>query len=101
MTQNNSKKPTPRLFKEVSFLPINEIAELWAPELGLSRSIVVQELRLGLINLPRLRKGKPLLKKCPPDADLPPATEPFYRRDIIDFCNKQAGWPKPQFWFPR
>ena len=99
MTQKKDETSISPLFKNVRWLTIKEIADLWAPQLGIASSIVERRLQLVVINLPRWRKGEPLIDKHPPENELPSVTTVIDRQDIVDVCRKQGGWPRPDFWF--
>jgi hypothetical protein len=78
---------------------ISEIAELWSHEVEEPpRSAIERELRLYVVNAPRLRDGLQLIDPIPDDANLPPSTTRLTRDQVAEFCDKQR-WPKPRFWF--
>jgi hypothetical protein len=91
--------PTPhvRLFQHVRWLSIKEIADLWAPEIGVPSSIIERELKLGKINLPRLREGLGLISDFP--EALPSPEDIITRDELNDFCEKEGHWARPVFWF--
>lgn len=87
--------------ESVRILTLREIAQLWAPIAGRPESLILRELRIAVINIPRLMEGKPLLKlnEIPPDDELPSPDERVDRAWLIEFCTKQQGWDTPEFWF--
>jgi hypothetical protein len=93
-------KPLP--LNNVRVLTLREIAQLWAPSAQISESTMLRELRIAVLNIPRLLKGKQLLAvdEIPPDDKLPSPDERVERAWLMEFCGKQ-GWPEPEFWFPR
>jgi|SRR5689334_4066986 len=86
---------------QVRVLSISEIAELWAQEAEeRPRSLIERELRIFLLNRPRLSQGEGPIQPIPEDDQLPPATGRLSKSDLEEFCAKQ-GWTKPRFWFGR
>ncbi len=83
----------------VRALSLREIAELWAPTAEIPVSVMLRELRVAVINIPRLWGGRELLKSIPPDSKLPNPDTRVDRRWLMEFCGKQ-DWDKPEFWFP-
>jgi hypothetical protein len=88
-----------KLLGPVRWLTIKEIAELWAQELKIPESIIERELKLGVINITRLRRGQGLINEIP-SSKLPKSDTLMTRRDVEEFCAKQSPWPYPQFLFP-
>ena len=95
--ENTTKGPVVSL-KNVRWLRIDEIAELWAPEIGVAPSIIKRELQLALINLPRLAEGTGLIDAFP-ETELPPTDSIMDQEQIYAFCEKEGHWPRPEFWF--
>ena len=84
----------------VRVLSLREIAELWAPEADIPVELMLRELRLAVINIPRRRERLGLIEEIPPDDELPDPDERVDRDWLIEFCEKQ-GWNEPSFWFDR
>lgn len=80
-------------------MPIEDIARLWFRELGMSRELLERELRLAVLNLDRNWREEGLIAEVPPDEELPPVTTRLSKEQIQEFCEKQRGWPLPEFWF--
>jgi hypothetical protein len=89
----------PHAAKQVRILSLREIAEMWAPELGISETAVLRELRIAEVNLPRWRDGLPLSQpeEWPSEEELPNPDEWKDREWLIEFCAKQK-WSAPKFW---
>jgi hypothetical protein len=83
----------------VRLLTISEIVERWVDE-GAERALLERELRLAVLNLPRLRRGEGLISPIPPEEAWPPSTTLLSKADIEDICAKQK-WPLPRFWFDK
>jgi hypothetical protein len=88
----------PHAAKQVRILSLREIAEMWAPELGISETAVLRELRIAEVNLPRWRDGLPLSQpeEWPSEEELPNPDEWKDREWLIEFCAKQK-WSAPKF----
>ena len=86
--------------QEVRWLSLQGLAELWASELRMPEQDVLHELQLGIINLPLLELGEPLIEELPPQTDLPTTETRVVREWVVRFCDKQR-WPLPSFWFPQ
>jgi hypothetical protein len=86
----------------VRVMTLREIAQLWAPSAQIPESLMLSELRVAVLNIPRLLAGQELLAldEIPPDEALPSPDERVDRSWLMEFCGKQ-GWPEPEFWFPR
>ena len=83
---------------KVTKLSLREIAELWTPSARIPFSLMLRELRVAAINIPRVREGKELLPQIPPEHELPdPDDETVDYEWLVEFCEKQ-GWPTPDFW---
>jgi hypothetical protein len=92
------KKDRAKLLNRVRWLTIKEIAKFWAEELEIPESIILRELQLAVINLPRWRSGEALIPEFP--TELPSADTKMTRDDLWEFCEKQQSpWSRPHFWF--
>lgn len=79
-------------------LTIAEISEMWANEQRRPpRSVFERELRLAVLNLPRLQRGGPTVDPDIPDAELPPTDTLVSPEFLMQFCEKNQ-WPPPRFW---
>ena len=96
---------------KVQWLTVGELAELWAPELAIPKSIVVQELRLALYKLDKsglplndqlfcYEKFKQQLSNRPEDHELPAPSRTIDREFVKAFCGKEI-WHLPSFWFEK
>lgn len=96
---------------KVQWLTVEELAELWAPELERPKSIVIRELRLALYKhqisgMPlggqtfAYEKFKYQLSECPEDHQLPPLSTKIDREFVKSFCDKET-WFLPSFWFEK
>ena len=83
------------------YLTLETIAELWAPELRhqLPQDELLRLLRLGIINVDRIRNGLARLEIQPPDHQLPKADSRVDWEWMVMFCHKQE-FPYPRFWGP-
>lgn len=81
----------------VRVLTLREIAEMWAPEAEIPVSLMLRELRLAAVNIPRRSKGLDHIPPDTPDEELPNPDERVDREWLIQFCSKQ-GWEEPFFW---
>src|SRR6266446_2614921 len=88
-------------YENIRWLTIKEIAELWAPEIGIPSSVIQRELQLAVINLPRWVGGTQLISEFPSDDTLPSPDQRMDKHEVGLFCEKQGHWPKPNFWFSR
>jgi hypothetical protein len=97
----------PANLSAVQWMTVEEVAELWAPQLKLPQSLVCQELRLALYKisaasseLPTIQyqRFKTPLTAFPPEADLPPRSTRVDREFLKRFCDKEL-WLLPAFWF--
>lgn len=89
----------PDNYETVRWLTLEEIAELWSRASSHPKSVILEQLRLAVLNLPRLRRGEPLIPSRPPDHELPdPNTTRMSREEVQEFCAKQP-WALPRFWF--
>ena len=80
-------------------LTIYEIADQWSQEVkNPPRSTIERELRIFVINSPRLRNNEGLIDPIPDDVNLPPTSTRLSRQQIEVFCAKQQ-WSEPRFWF--
>lgn len=59
---------------------------------------MLRELRLGVINLPRIERGEGLIPEFPPEEELPPITFRVDRDWVERFAAKNR-WSRPRFWF--
>lgn len=94
-------------FKTVQWLSLDEVAEDWAPQLKMQKSVVLRELRLCLYKVERSEMGdklymldnlQNLLANLPPEDELPSKDTLISRPFIEKFCRKQ-NWLLPDFWF--
>jgi hypothetical protein len=85
--------------REVRWLTLDALAQEWALELHRRQDVVLQELRLGVINLPRLERGEGLIPAFPPEADQPNANEYRVDREWVESFAAKNRWPLPRFWF--
>lgn len=85
--------------REVRWLTLDALAQEWALELHQRQDVVLQELRLGVINLPRLERGEGLIPTFPADDDQPNAHEYRVDREWVDRFAAKNRWPLPRFWF--
>lgn len=85
---------------QVRVLSLSDIADMWAPELDLPKGVVLRELRIAVLNIPRLNDGLGLLpvEEVPPDDELPDPDTRVEPEFVVQFCHKQGGWPLPTFW---
>ena len=85
----------------IRYLNLETIAERWAPELRhkLPEDELLRLLRLGVINVERIRNGFERLEVQPPDDKLPPADTRVDWEWMVLFCHKQE-FPYPRFWGP-
>lgn len=81
----------------VRILTLREIAEMWAPEAQVPVSMMLRELRLAAVNLPRRWEGLDHISPDTPDDQLPDPDKKVDRQWLIEFCDKQ-GWKEPSFW---
>jgi hypothetical protein len=96
MNESAAGRPVVSL-KNVRWLRLDEIADLWSVEIGVAPSIILRELRLALINLPRLAEGKGLIEEIP--SQLPAPDSLMSQEEMYGFCEKEGHWPRPKFWF--
>ena len=82
----------------VRYLTLSEIAAMWAEEVDTLESIMLRELRLGVLNIKRLEEGQEMLDVLPPEKDLPDPSEPVDQLWLAEFLKKQDGWYEPKFW---
>lgn len=80
-------------------LPLSAIARYWAQETDSSEDMLLQELRLGCLNIPRIEKGENIIDEIVEEDSLPSALVPVDKEWLTKFCEKQ-GWDRPRFWFP-
>jgi hypothetical protein len=84
--------------REVRWLTLEELSEPWALELHLRQDLVLRELRIGIINVPRIQRGEGLIPELPPEGDLPSPLE-MVDRDWVERFAAKNHWPRPRFWF--
>jgi hypothetical protein len=88
----------------VQWLPIAEIAELWAPHLGTSKDIIIEELRRGYFKFEKSKTdrqfvcGQPLRYR-PPEDELPSIYDHCITQEFMRLFCKHNRWPLPDFWF--
>lgn len=82
----------------VRVLTLREIAEMWAPEAEVPVSLMLRELRLAVVNIPRRWEGLDHIPADTPDEQLPDPDEKVDRQWLMEFCDKQEGWREPSFW---
>lgn len=97
---------------KVQWLTIDELAELWAPELQCPKSMVRRELTLALYKLQKsgmplgssqifvYEKFKEQLSVCPSNCELPALSTKVDRHFVKAFCDKET-WYLPSFWFEK
>lgn len=92
--------------KSVQWLTVEEVSELWAPQLSIPKATIMRELQYALYKLEKAKTEryfgyeamrKPL-SEAPPDADLPSKDTLINREFIEAFCDKEL-WAMPLFWF--
>ena len=62
---------------------------------------MLRELRLAVINFPRLERGLDVIDPIPPDEELPDPDQSVDRAWLMEFLDKQEGSREPEFWFGR
>ncbi len=82
----------------VNWLSIREIAEMWAPQLGIAASTIERELRIALY---KLEKEYPFDKPIDvnPDAVDLPSPDALIDREFIERFHDKQLWKLPDFWF--
>ena len=86
-------------FLKVQWLTVKELAEMWAPELGMPTSVVKRELLYGLYKVEKaIEFAKPLNEPVPED-ELP-TDETLIQKDFMEkFCRESVELQMPKFWF--
>jgi hypothetical protein len=88
----------------VQWLPIAEIAELWVPQLRISKDIIIDELRLGYFKFEksktdrRFLSGVPLWYR-PSEDELPSIHDRCITKEFMKLFCKFNRWALPDFWF--
>lgn len=82
----------------VRVLSLREIAEMWAPEAEIPVSLMLRELRLAAVNIPRRWENLDHIPPDTPDDQLPDPDQRVDRQWLMEFCDKQEGWREPNFW---
>jgi hypothetical protein len=71
---------------------------MWAPEAQIPASLMLRELRLAAVNIPRRWEGLDHIAPDTPDDQLPNPDQKVDRQWLVEFCDKQEGWREPSFW---
>ncbi|ASP32241.1 hypothetical protein [Labrenzia sp. VG12] len=88
----------PVSLKTTQWLTVQEIADLWSPQLSIPASTILRELRFALYKLEKDYPYNEPLKELPPEEELP-SVQTLIDRDFIERFNDKQIWKLPEFWF--
>jgi hypothetical protein len=84
--------------RNVQWLTVSELAELWAPELKIPASTIAREMQIALYKLEIKYNYSDPINVNPADVDLP-SLDTLVDREFIDSFHDKQIWKMPSFWF--
>ncbi len=85
-------------FRNVQWLTVAELADLWAHELKIPASTIAREMQIALYKLEHDYPYDQPIDVNPAEIDLPPL-DTLVNRDFIDRFHDKQIWKMPSFWF--
>ncbi|MFN3129457.1 hypothetical protein [Roseibium sp.] len=85
-------------FQNIQWLTLQEVSELWAPQLKIPPSVILRELQFAFFKIEREYDYLEPLKDAPLKEDLPSA-ETLINRDFVERFHSKQKWQLPSFWF--
>lgn len=84
--------------RNVQWLSVAELADLWAPELKIPASTIAREMQIALYKLEHEYPYNQPIDVNPAEIDLP-SLDTLVDRDFIDSFHDKQIWKMPSFWF--
>lgn len=84
--------------RNVQWLTVAEMADLWAPELKIPASTIAREMQIALYKLEHDYPYDQPINVNPAEIDLP-SPDTLVDRDFIDGFHDKQIWKMPSFWF--